>query len=281
MAAIAPQAGPGAGAAAPPATGIRSGRRAEEQAPRVPSDQLLDDAIERLSRTEHGRELALLLRERRDDVVVLDGSGGVLPEGAGGAWVPARQKLYIRRDQLEHPAGITLLAHEAVHMRDAGSRAAAFGQSLLGVGRSLVDMAVAPVLGRNPVTAAVDGVRASFQVPMEVDAYHLQANLAQELGLRSDVLQHADGSPRSREELRSWLLENPLYQLPPAARAAVGAGFAVLGGRASGHLVNAAAARLAPTSAVGRHPGLVSAGALAVWGALLLHDQLTARGVGR
>lgn len=251
---------------------------ADVGAPAAPTgDELLDATIDRLAATEHGRELAVLLRERRDDVVVLDDSGGVLPEGAGGAWVAARQKLYIRRDQLEHPAGITLLAHEAVHMRDAGSWAAAFGQSLLGVGRGLVDMVAAPVSGHNPITAAVDGVRGSFQVPMEVDAYRLQAELAHELGLRSDTLQHADGSPRSREELRRWLLEDPLYQLPLPARTALGAGFAVLGGRATGHLVNTAAARLAPTSLVGRHPRIGSAGALAAWGALLLHDQLAAR----
>lgn len=240
-------------------------------------DELVDRAIDQIDATSAGGEVASVLRERRDRIVVLDEPGGVLPGGAGGRWDTATQKLYILRSELEHPAGATLLAHEAVHMRDGGSRLRVFGDALAGIGRAGVDMLLAPAQLRNPVTAAVDGIRGAFQIPAEVDAYHLQAQVARELGLRSATLHREDGSPRSREELRDWLVHDDLYQLPPAARGAIGGGFAVIGGRASGQLANAAIARLAPQSWVGRHPIAVTTGALALWAGLLAQDQVAAR----
>ncbi len=241
------------------------------------NDELLERAIVQLEGTESARELAAMLRERRDDIEVLDAPDPRLPEGAGGRWDPARGKLLIYRNQLEHPAGATLLAHEAQHMADRGGLATTFGHALLGVGRAVGGMLLAPLRLTNPVSAAIDGVRSGFQVPAEAAAYHLQAEVAEELGLYAPSLQHEDRSPRSERELARDLLEHPLYQLPPVMRTTIGAGFAYVGGRASGQLANAAIARLAPSSWPARHPVAVTVGTMALFAGLLVQDHLAAR----
>lgn len=240
-------------------------------------DEKIDAGIERLAATESGRELAALLRERRDDVVVVDDDDPVLPEGAGGRWDPNRGKLYMQRDQLDATGWETLLAHEAQHMRSAGGIPQTAVRSLRSVGRGILDAVIAPFQLRNPVTAAVDGVRGAFQIDEEARAYHVQAQVAQELGLQGDFLQHEDGTPRSEDELREWLLDEPLYAQPPIMRGAVGVGFAWLLGRAGSDLVNRGIRAVAPQSWLARHPIAVTAGGLAVGAALLVQDVLAHR----
>jgi hypothetical protein len=240
-------------------------------------DEKIDAGIALLATTKSGRELAELLQRRREDIVVLDNDDPKLPEGAGGRWDPHAGKLYMRRDQLDETGWETLLAHEAQHMRSAGGVTATALRSLRSVGRGILDMAIAPFQLHNPVTAAVDGVRGAFQIDEEAEAYHVQAQVAQELELHADFLQHADHSPRSTDELRRWLLDQPLYAQPPILRAAVGTGFAYLLGRAGSDLVNRGIRHVAPQSWLGRHPIAVTVGGLAVGAALLVQDQLAHR----
>lgn len=244
----------------------------------TPSDDArLDAAIDRLATIPSGRDIAELLRSRRDDIVVLDNDDPKLPGGAGGRWDSTAGKLYLRRDQLDAKGFETLLAHEGEHMRSAGGLPATVWRSLRSVGTAVVDMAIAPFQLRNPVTAAIDGVRGAFQLDEEAAAYHVQAKVASELDLHADFLQHADHSPRSEQELREWLLGEPLYAFPPLLRGAIGVGFGYMLGRASGQVTNAAISRLAPQSWVGRHPGVVTAAGLTIAAALLVQDQLAAR----
>ncbi|MCB0879199.1 MAG: hypothetical protein KDC46_09495 [Thermoleophilia bacterium] len=245
--------------------------------PKRSSEAKLDAAIARLEASHSAHELGVLLREHRDRIVLLDAPDPRLPEGAGARWDATSRTMLIYADQLDHPAGVTLVAHEAQHMADMGGPAQAFGRALLGVGRGIIGMVTAPLRLENPVSAAIDGVRGGFQIPSEVDAYHLQAEVAQEFGLRAPVLQHEDGTPRSKDELRAWLLDDDLYRMPATMRTVVGAGFAWVGGRATGQLANAAVKRLAPTSWVAHHPAAITVGALALWGGLLVQDHLAAR----
>lgn len=236
--------------------------------------ELLDRELDRLAATDSGAELAAYLRTHRGSVSVLDAEAAAreLPAGAGGAWSPVTRKLMIARDQLEHPAGVTLLAHEAQHMQDDDSLLKTYGSRLYGVVRSTLDMAVAPLQGRNPISAAIDGVHSHVLIRHEVSAYHLQARVAQDLSLRSEQLHNPDGSPRSKEEIAGWLGTDPLYKLADWQRLAIGSGFTLLGARLTSQLAKAGIAKVAPTSFLGRHPlatvGIVSA----AWGALLLHD---------
>jgi hypothetical protein len=162
-------------------------------------------------------------------------------------------------------------------MRSSGGLVSTLGRSLQSVATAVGDMLVAPFQLRNPISAAIDGVRGAYQVREEVDAYHVQARVASELGVHADFLQHADHSPRSKEELEDWLLGEPLYAFPPVVRGALGVGFGYGLGRASGQLANAAIRRLAPESWIGRHPGVVTAVGLTIAAALLVQDQLAAR----
>ncbi len=246
-------------------------------APAPSDDARIDAAIERLATIPSGREIAELLRSRREDIVVLDNDDSKLPGGAGGRWDSTAGKLYLRRDQLDAKGFETLLAHEGEHMRSAGGLPATAWRSLKSIGTAVVDMAVAPFQLRNPVTAAIDGVRGAFQINEEASAYHVQAKVASELDLHADFLQHADHSPRSEQELQEWLLDNPLYALPPVARGGIGLGFGYMLGRASGQLTNAAITRLAPQSWLGRHPGVVTAAGLTIAAGLLVQDQVAAR----
>jgi hypothetical protein len=240
-------------------------------------DALVDAAIDRLASIPSGRELAELLRSHRDDIVVLEPGDPKLPAGSGGRWDPAAGKLYMARDQLGVTGYETLIAHEAQHMRSAGGVPKMVLRVAKSMGTALLDMAIAPFRLRNPVTAAVDGVRGAYQVNEEVDAYHVQAQVASELGVHADFLQNADHSPRSKDELRTWLLDEPLYAQPPLLRGAIGVGFGYLLGRAGSQLVNTAVHRLAPQSWVGRHPIAVTAAGLTIGAALLVQDQLAHR----
>lgn len=240
-------------------------------------EQRIDAGIERLATIPSGRELAQLLRERRDQIVLVDPDDPRLPEGAGGRWDPVAQRLYFARDQLDETGWETVLAHEAQHMRSVSGLPQTALRSLRSVGGGLLDMLVAPFQLRNPVTAAVDGVRGAFQIDEEAEAYHLQARVSSELQLHADFLQHEDHSPRSQDELREWLLDQPLYEMPPLARGGIGAGFAYLLGRSGSQLANVAIRKVAPQSWLARHPIAVTAGGLAIGAALLVQDQLAAR----
>lgn len=240
-------------------------------------EALLDRAIDRIASTESGRELAQLLRQRRDRVVVVDPGDTRLPASSGGRWDPIAQQLLILRSELEHPAGATLLAHEAVHMRDSGSRTRTLARTIGEVGRVTLSMASAPFRLENPVSVAADGIVGAIRVGAEVDAYHLQAHVAQELGLAWPAIQHPDGTPRSRDELTTWLADNDQYRLTDGQRAAVGGTFALLGARVTSGIVNAIGSRVLPGSWTVTHARLASIGALTGWSMLVAHDILTHR----
>jgi hypothetical protein len=244
----------------------------------APSDEArVDAAIERLASTDSAGELAVMLRERRHQIELVEPGDPRLPAGAGGRWDGPSQRMYLDRSQVGELGFETLLAHEAEHMRDAGGLPQTVGNALLGIGRALGSLAVAPLRLDNPVTAAVDSLRASYQVAPEVGAYHVQARVAHELGLHADFLQHEDHTPRSSAELERWLLDEPLYALPLPARTAIGAGFAGIAGRATGQLANAAIGRLAPNSWLAGHGSVVTGAAFALWAGLLVQDHLAHR----
>lgn len=250
-------------------------------APADPADaQAIATAVARLHTTGSGREVAEFLAANRVEIRVVPNEvfRGRYP-GAGAVYDPKTRLITVPHGALSSRSFVTTLAHEGKHALDFADRPHWALQSIGMIGGTAADGAKALVTLRNPVTAWLDSLTAR-QNEDEVNAYHLQAKVAHELGLDESswsLGQAPGGEPLPVEDVRTNVATADLYRMDPTRRLILGAGLGVATTTAASLGVQAVASKLRPGSYLANHGWpLYAAGAAAI-GAWVLADQLRAR----
>lgn len=218
----------GAAAPLPREAWVAAPARVPQRAVADPGDAArIAAAVEQLRATEAGRGVAEFLATSRVNVRVLpDADFAAHYPGAGAVYDPKTGDISVPRRALASPALVTTLAHEGKHAQDFADRPHWMLQSLALIGNTAKDGAAALVTLRNPITAWLDSLTAR-QNEDEVTAYHLQAQVAAELGRNESnwaLGQASDGSPLPIEEVRANVATSDLYRMDPARRLILGAG---------------------------------------------------------
>jgi hypothetical protein len=227
-------------------------------------------AVATLRATPDGREVADWLATHRIEIQVVPDAAfrGTYP-GAGAVYDARSRQIAIPQALLDRPELVTTLAHEGTHAMDFAGRGRWGAQAFGMIGGSAKDAGAALVTLHNPVTAWLDSVTAR-QNQDEVHAYHVQAQVASELGRNEGAWalgQAADGSVLSEDDTRTRVANDPLYRMSPANRAILGGGLALS--------VTSLAALAADRLGVRAWPVYAIGGALAA--AWVGADQLHAR----
>jgi hypothetical protein len=216
----------------------------------------IQDTVAQLRTTEHGRGVGDFLVQSRMNVRVVDNVQfrGEFP-GAGAIYDARSREIIVPRGALDRPEFVTTLAHEATHARDFADRPA-WGLQVAGLlGNSAKDAGTALVTFHNPVTAWLDSLTAR-QNEDEVNAYHLQAQVAAELGRNESswaLGQGSDGSVLSVDETRGRVATSDLYRMDPMRRLVLGGGIAIGATSAAAFGVSMLAHKLRPSSYLGSH----------------------------
>jgi len=238
------------------------------------------DGISALQQTEHGAEVANFLAESHIGIEVIPGAEYRQKwPGSGAHFDPKRNVIRMPDYQLDDTDFLTVLAHEGTHARDADQRAPWFIDVFRVLGGSAKEGAKALVTFQNPVTAWLDGITVE-QNEDEVHAYHVQAQVAQELGLNESswaLGQAKDGSPLPLDEVRANIAGDELYRMQPWRRLILGAGLGVGVTTAAALGTQTLASRIAPGSYMAAHVWPVYAIGGAMTAAWVLADQMHAR----
>lgn len=236
-------------------------------------------ALDRLRGTQSGRPIAEFLGQEGVRIQVLpDADFSAKYPGAGAIYDPKTRMISVPRHQLDDADLVTTLAHEGKHAYDYRNRPPWYIDSLSVVGGSLGDGLKAAVTLRNPVTAWLDAVTYR-QNTFEVDAYHLQAEVAHELGLNELRWAHGqarDGTPLPLDEVRANIAVSDLYRMSRGRRLVLGAGMGFAGTLLAGTVGQTIAAKLRPGSFLAQHAWPIYAVAGALTGAWIIGDQVRA-----
>ncbi len=240
----------------------------------------IETAMSQLRATESGRQIADFLVASRMEIRVLpDAEFARSYPGAGAVYDPKAKAISVPQGGLDRSSFVTTLAHEGKHAMDFSDRPHWALQSFGLFGGSAADGAKALVTFRNPVTAWLDSLTAR-QNEDEVNAYHLQAQVAHELGKNESswsLGQARDGTPLPIDEIRSNVATNDLYRMDPTRRLILGAGLGV--GVTSFAAIGAQtlASKLRPGSFLAGHAWPIYAIGGAMTAAWIVGDQIRAR----
>ena len=240
----------------------------------------IDKALTELRTSPSGREIADFLAANSVEIRVMpDADFARQYPGAGAVYDPKSTLISVPRGSMDRPSFVTTLAHEGKHAMDFQHRPHWALQSFSLIGGSAADGAKALVTARNPLTAWLDSLTAR-QNEDEVNAYHLQAKVAHELGKNESswsLGQARDGTPLELDEIRSNVATNDLYRMDPTRRLVLGAGLGLAA--TSFTAVGAAllAAKLRPGSYLAGHVWPLYALGGAMTAAWVLGDQVRAR----
>jgi hypothetical protein len=187
-------------------------------------------AVAALHATPDGRELADWLAASRIDIQVVPDAAfqGEYP-GAGAVYDARSRQITIPQGLLDRPELVTTLAHEGTHAKDFAGRGRWGAQAFGMIGGTAKDAGAALVTLHNPVTAWLDSLTAR-QNEDEVHAYHVQAQVASELGRNEGswaLGQAADGAVLSEDDTRTRIASDDLYRMTPGNRAILGGGLAL------------------------------------------------------
>ncbi len=248
---------------------------------RSPSDaQAIAIAMQQLRATESGRPIAEFLAQSRMDIrVIPDADFARKYPGAGAVYDPKTKAISVPQGALHRSSFVTTLAHEGKHALDFSDRPHWALQSFGLIGGTAKDGLKALVTFENPVTGWLDSLTAR-QNEDEVNAYHLQAKVANELGRNESswsLGQARDGTPLPLDEVRSNVATADLYRMDPTRRLILGAGLGL--GATSFAAIGAQtlASKLRPGSFLAGNswPVYVVGGAMtAAW---VVGDQIRAR----
>ena len=242
--------------------------------------QKIEAAMSQLRATESGRHIADFLVASRMEIRVLpDAEFARSYPGAGAVYDPKSKAISVPQGGLDRNSFVTTLAHEGKHAMDFSDRPHWALQSFGLIGGSAADGAKALVTFRNPVTAWLDSLTAR-QNEDEVTAYHLQAQVAHELGRNESnwsLGQARDGTPLPIDEVRSNVATNDLYRMDPTRRLILGAGLGVGVTSFAAIGAQALASKLRPGSFLAGHSWPIYAIGGAMTAAWLVGDQIRAR----
>ncbi len=241
-------------------------------------DASFGQAIGELQATTAGAGIAGYLEDNRARINLLpsDRYEEALPAFSAGAYLPRSRQVYVREEYVAMPAvGALLLAHEGQHMRYNSNTPTMFARSGANMALGMLDGVRAGLRGENPVTGAVEGYRMRHWITDEALAYHLEASIAHEMGVRTFSLpvQDAQGRPRSLDEIAEVVAAREGYQFRGAQRLAMSSALGLAGGYLGVGAITGTARRVAPGSVIARRPSLVSAAATALVGAAVVADQ--------
>jgi hypothetical protein len=247
----------------------------------TPADaQAIEAAMSQLRATRSGREIADYLVASRMEIRVLpDADFARRYPGAGAVYDPKAEAISVPQGGLHRSSFVTTLAHEGKHAMDFSERPHWALQSFGLIGGSAKDGLKELVTFGNPVTGWLDSLTAR-QNEDEVNAYHLQAQVAHELGKNESswsLGQARDGTPLPIDEVRSNVATNDLYRMDPTRRLILGAGlglgvtsFAAIGAQTL-------ASKLRPGSFLAGHAWPIYAIGGAMTAAWVVGDQIRAR----
>ncbi len=242
--------------------------------------QVIADTMQRLRATESGREVADFLAASRTEIRVLpDADFRARYPGAGAVYDPKTKLISVPQGGLRRDSFITTLAHEGKHALDFSDRPHWAFQSLGLIGGTAKDGLKALVTFRNPVTAWLDSLTAR-QNEDEVNAYHLQAQVAHELGKNESswsLGQARDGTPLPIDEVRSNVATADLYRMDPTRRLILGAGLGLGITSAAAIGAQTLATTLRPGSFLAAHAWPMYAIGGAMTAAWVVGDQIRAR----
>jgi hypothetical protein len=237
-------------------------------------------AVAQLRQTESGREVADFLARNKVNVRVLsDAEFRAHHPGAGAIYDPKRREIVMPQSALRSPALVTTIAHEGKHALDFADRPHWMIQSLGLIAGSAADGAKALVTFHNPVTGWLDSLTA-HQNEDEVTAYHVQAQVAHELGRNESswaLGQAPDGTPLPIEDVRARVATDDLYRMDPTRRLVLGAGLGLGVTSVAAIGAQALASKLRPGSFLAQHAWPMYALGGAVTAAWVISDQLRAR----
>ncbi|MCW2927829.1 MAG: hypothetical protein JWM86_1797 [Thermoleophilia bacterium] len=237
-------------------------------------------AVTRLRTTESGREVADFLAASHVEIRVVPNEvfKGRYP-GAGAVYDPRTRLITVPQGAVRSPGFVTTLAHEGKHALDFKDRPHWALQSMGLLAGTAADGAKALVTLYNPVTAWLDSLTAR-QNEDEVNAYHVQAQVAHELGINESAWslgQAASGEPLPLEDVRTRVATNDLYRMEPGRRLALGAGLGLATTSVAAIGAQALAGKLAPGSFLARHGWPLYAIGGAMTAAWVVADQARAR----
>lgn len=249
-------------------------------APNVDEARTIASTMKRLQATEAGREVSDFFIQNQTMIQVLpDIAFARKYPGAGAVYDPRTRLISVPQGALARSSFITTLAHEGKHALDFSDRPHPMLQGLKLIGGSAADGVKALVTLRNPVTAWLDSLTAR-QNEDEVNAYHLQAKVAHELGLNEShwaLGQARDGTPLSIDEVRANVATTDLYRMDPMRRLMLGGGLGVAVTSSAALGVQALASKLRPGSYLAAHAWPIYALGGAMTAAWVIGDQIRAR----
>jgi hypothetical protein len=241
----------------------------------------LDEMLDILDETVHGREVAAYVRGHPEQIRIWDDDEyrAAFP-GSGASFNPLRQHLNLPRRTLSDAARFaTTVVHEGQHAVDARSPWSVVGGGLSTVFGSAWDGVRAGARLDNPLSGWLDAI-GTRQLETEVNAYRTQAQVANELGRREygwNLGQEIDGTVRTDDRIRQELALESLYAMGPGRRLVLGAGVGALTVFGASAAVGSVAGRIRPGSYLSLHQWPVLAVGGALVGAAVLHDQLDYR----
>lgn len=250
-------------------------------APRPRDDRTkIAAALSELRSSSSGREVADFLAANSVKIRVLpDSDFARRYPGSGAVYDPMTKLISLPQGGMDRPSFVTTLAHEGKHAMDFQDRPHWMLQSLGLIGGSAADGAKALVTARNPLTAWLDSITAR-QNEDEVNAYHLQAKVAHELGRnesRWSLGQARDGTPLALDDVRANVATHDLYRMDPQRRLVLAAGLGLATTSVAAVGAELLAEKLRPGSylAANGWPIYALGGALAA--AWVIGDQVRAR----
>lgn len=242
----------------------------------------IERALDRLRTTESGREVADFLAAERVDIKVFpDAEFTRRFPGAGAIYDPKTRDIVMPQRATASSSLVTTLAHEGKHAMDFDQKPHWMLQSLQLIGGTAGDGVKALTRFDNPITAWLDSLTAR-QNEAEVDAYHLQARVAHELGRNESswaLGQAADGSPLPLDQVRSRVATDELYRMDPTRRLVLGAGLGVATTMLGTAGVQTIAGKVAPGSFLAKHAWPLYAIGGALTAGWVVSDQARARGL--
>jgi hypothetical protein len=237
-------------------------------------------AVAQLRGTESGREVADFLARNKVDIRVMPHRDfRAHYPGAGAIYDPKRHQISMPQSALGSSALVTTIAHEGKHALDFQDRPHWTIQSLSLIAGRAGDGAKALVTLNNPITGWLDSLTAR-QNEDEVNAYHLQAQVAHELGRNESswaLGQATDGTPLPLEDVRVRVATDDLYRMDPTRRLVLGAGLGLGVTSIAAIGAQALAGKLRPGSFLASHSWPVYALGGVATAAWVINDQLRSR----
>lgn len=244
-------------------------------APALTDQELIDRALRKLGETENGRVIADFLSSGKTKIRILDDEEfrRRFP-GAGAIYDPRSRDIVMPRQAVDDPSLVTTLAHEGKHALDFSTRPHWMLQSAQSILGTIPDAGKGLVTLHNPVSSWLNALNRR-QNENEVNAYHLQAKVAYELGYNESSWSYGqapDGTPLPLEEVRKGVASDPLYRLSSSRRAFLGMGLGMSTTAIAAYSVQNAASKLRPGSYLAQHAWPVFAAGAALTSAFVLAD---------